>query len=436
MNILLTGATGFIGNNLARIFYLAGHRLRCAVRNRQRAQAQLPVCELVEIDFSKQKSAEAWLPLLQGIDVVVNAAGIFEQKNNQTFSLVHTEVPCALFEACALASIKRVVQISALGAKLDADTEFLRSKARADNFLFQQNVQSLVLQPSLVFGEGSASSELFMRLAMLPVMILPDGGNPYIQPVHIDDLTIAVMSYIENEGIEDENIDKRPSTTHYRALRVAAVGANVLSVRDYIQTLRQANSHVIGISSETLAKISRVMPVSWISADALSMLQRGSCADPHGFAALLNRAPLAPEDFAPTARKIRNSLILRDGFLVLRYSIALLWIATGIISLGIYPIESSKLLLARVGIPSLWQEPLLYMAAALDVLLGLATLFARRLRILWWTQLFTIFFYSAIIAWKLPEFWLHPYAPMLKNIPLLAAIYLMMRWENARVCHR
>lgn len=428
MNILLTGATGFIGNNLARTFYLAGHRLRCTVRNRRRAQAQLPVCELVEIDFTEQKSVEAWLPLLQGIDVVVNAAGIFEQKNNQTFSLVHTEVPCALFEACALASITRVVQISALGAELDADTEFLRSKARADNFLFQQNLQSLVLQPSLVFGESSASSELFVRLAMLPVLVLPDGGHQNIQPVHIDDLAIAVMSYIENKDIE-----KRALTTRYR---VAAVGAKALSVRDYIQTLRQANSYVIGISSETLAKISRVMPVSWISTDALSMLQRGSCADTHGFAALLNRAPLAPKEFGAVARKIRDGLVLRDGFLALRYSIALLWIATGIISLGIYPIESSKLLLARAGIPSLWQEPLLYMAAALDVLLGLATLFARRLGTVWWTQLIIIVFYSAVIAWKLPEFWLHPYAPMLKNIPLLAAIYLIMRWENARVCRR
>ena len=33
--------------------------------------------------------------------------------------------------------------------------------------------------------------------------------------------------------------------------------------------------------------------------------------------------------------------------------------------------------------------------------------------------------YSVIIAWMLPEFWLHPFGPLLKNIPLLAAIALL-----------
>ena len=43
-----------------------------------------------------------------------------------------------------------------------------------------------------------------------------------------------------------------------------------------------------------------------------------------------------------------------------------------------------------------------------------------------------IIFFSAVIAWKLPEFWLHPYAPMLKNIPLLAATYLLLFWDTVQ----
>jgi hypothetical protein len=51
---------------------------------------------------------------------------------------------------------------------------------------------------------------------------------------------------------------------------------------------------------------------------------------------------------------------------------------------------------------------------------------------LWRAQAALIVAYSVIIAIWLPEYWLHPYGPMLKNIPLLAVLVLLDVMEERR----
>jgi hypothetical protein len=72
----------------------------------------------------------------------------------------------------------------------------------------------------------------------------------------------------------------------------------------------------------------------------------------------------------------------------------------------------------------------LYGAAALDLLLGLLSLSARRRPSLWLIQIAVIVGYTIIVTVKLPEFWLHPYGPMLKNLPMLAAIWAVYELER------
>jgi hypothetical protein len=77
-------------------------------------------------------------------------------------------------------------------------------------------------------------------------------------------------------------------------------------------------------------------------------------------------------------------------------------------------------------VPPAWQPLALYGAAALDLLLGLLTLWPlRRQRWLWSAQIALIAGYTLIISWRLPEYWLHPYGPLTKNLPLLALLVLL-----------
>jgi hypothetical protein len=114
---------------------------------------------------------------------------------------------------------------------------------------------------------------------------------------------------------------------------------------------------------------------------------------------------------------------------LLRITLGLVWIVTGLLSLGLFPREASYELLGRAGIAPSFQPLMLDGAAMLDLLLGVFTLWpplrARWRCRLWAAQAALMLVYMAIIAAQLPEFWLHPFGPLLKNLPMLAVLLLL-----------
>jgi hypothetical protein len=116
---------------------------------------------------------------------------------------------------------------------------------------------------------------------------------------------------------------------------------------------------------------------------------------------------------------------------LMRYTLALVWLVTGALSLGIYPQQESLLLLERVGLRGDIALLVLYGAAALDLALGWLTL-ARPAPWLWKTQAALVIAYSLVIALYLPEFWLHPFGPLLKNLPILLLLWLLHQYAEKK----
>lgn len=109
---------------------------------------------------------------------------------------------------------------------------------------------------------------------------------------------------------------------------------------------------------------------------------------------------------------------------VCKMVVALIWLSTGIISLWIYPVEDSLALLARVGFDHAQGELALIGAGSLDIVLGLLTLCYPR-RGLWLLQGVLIVVYTLLISVFLPEYWLHPFGPILKNLAVLLLLWLL-----------
>lgn len=418
MIILITGATGFIGRRLTATLRARGHRVIAVGRHAEDSDA-------IAADFSRDTSISTWMPRLANVDVVVNAVGIIRERGTQTFENLHTRAPQALFSACAEAGVKKVVQISALGADR-GDTSYFTSKHAADQYLSSLPVRWAIVQPSLVFGAGGASATLFSLLASLPVIPLPGGGHQQVQPIHIDDLIVALSKIIEGPEMEGR--------------RVALVGPAPIRLKDFLQRLRARlqlpRAGFITIPNAVMqasALVAERLPGSLLDRDTLTMLNAGNTAPPDDTQRLLGRPPRDTD--ALIADEQRDALLIAAQLAwllpLLRFSIAFVWIWTGIVSLGLYPTEDSYELLARVGIAGALAPVMLYGAAVLDLLVGIGTLFMRR-KWLWLLQLAVIGGYTLIITFKLPEFWLHPYGPLSKNVVMLAAIYLLYKLEARR----
>lgn len=470
MRILIVGAGGMIGAALVARLQRTGHDLLLGVRDTDDARRRWPQWPAIAIDYLHPEP-ERWRRALASVDVVVNAVGIFREQGNQRFDALHVKGPAALFEAAAAAGVAHLVQISALGAAPDAASGYLASKGRADAALQALDRRASIVQPSFVYSPAGASTRWFAMLAALPVTALPGGGHQRIQPIHIDDVCEAIAALIERAPTEllptqlssselspSELSSTEPAPTEpapserelapTRAApaeptaaptRIALVGPRPLTVREYLTAFKRA----LGFAPRFVALPAVVLRLaapwlalrrdSMVTPESLRMLEAGNTADPGPVTALLGRAPRDAADFIGAGDRagLRREAQLAWLLPLLRWAVAAMWIVTGLVSAWVFPVEDSLALLARTGIEGPLARLALYAAALLDIGLGVAMLALRRRRWIYRAQLLLIAAYTATISLFLPEYWAHPYGPILKNLPVLAAIAVLHELDDA-----
>ncbi|MFL6549450.1 MAG: SDR family oxidoreductase [Povalibacter sp.] len=409
MLIAIAGGSGFIGGKLAQALRAHGHRVLIGSRTGNEG-------DRIEIDFARPIDSEQLARTLLGVDAVVNAVGILREHGTQSFERIHFLGPRSLFDACVRADVPRVIQVSALGAERGSSGYFI-SKRRADDYLMTLPLQWTIVRPALVYGPGGTSAAMFGMMASLPIIPLPGDGQQQLQPVHIDDLIDAMVRMIEQ------------SVCMRECVQIA--GPQRLSYRQYLETLRTA----LGLSRAWFISIPRglMRAAAWLGSfskhsmmdrQTLDMLEAGNVGDPDPLRRVLEREPRYPGHFITQERAADQRLRARLSWLLplLRYSMAAVWIWTGIVSMGLYSTRESYALLAQVGVHGTLASILLYGAAALDLALGLAVLLFRNRRPVWLAQIAVMLTFTVIISIWLPQYWLHPYGPILKNLPMLAGI--------------
>jgi uncharacterized protein YbjT (DUF2867 family) len=406
VRVLVIGAQGFIGRHVVQALEDAGHNVARGVRH---PTSESEVCT----DFGRMRQPQQWVSALRGVDAVVNAAGIFRERSAAQFTDVHDAGPRALFAACESAGVRRVVQVSALGADADARSAFHLSKRSADSDLAARSLDWVIVYPSLVFGPGGQSARQFAALASMPVVPLPGDGLQRVQPVHVHDLAAAIVSLTEGAASRS---------------RIEAVGPRAVTVREWLDVLRAQ----MGLERAGFLQVPLALVRALVGSEAVDMLQRGNTAPPAAFSRVLGRLPRPVEAFVQGAEAELLRLTSLHAWLLplLRWVLALTWVVSGVVSLGLHPVSSSLEMLARAGLTGALAYAALFGGALADVALGIATLLLKRgRRWMWRAQLALIAVYTAIITVALPELWLHPFGPVLKNLPMMAVIVLLHELE-------
>ncbi len=427
MNILLTGASGFIGSHLLRALVAAGHTVRACVRNQAAAEKHFPGPGYVICDFSKDTTSQQWQEHLTGIDIAINAVGIIRETGSQRFDTLHRDAPIALFKAAHDAGVSRIIQISALGADASAQSHYHLSKRAADDYLAELPLDWTILRPSIVYGPGAKSMALFRALSALPLTPQVADGQQPVQPLHINDLVRVVMHCLENDRPVHKRID--------------LVGPQPLTMRELLQLQRNwlglGRLRALPVPyhlSLAFAGIGGFLGSAPVNRESIEMLQRGNTGDVNVFIEHFGFTPRAmgeilTETPATTADRWYAGLyFLRP---LLRFALAFMWIFTGLTSAFFYPVEASYTMLAQTGISNILVPLTLYAAATLDLLLGLALLLSVHLRIAALIQIALMLLYSMIISVALPEFWLHPFGPVIKNLPLIVATLILIVMEES-----
>ncbi|MEY4643150.1 MAG: hypothetical protein RLZZ227_3144 [Pseudomonadota bacterium] len=285
MEILICGASGFVGRHLLQGLRAAGHNCIRGVRRPQSAQDRA-------VDYTRDLRPEQWLEKLQGIDVVINAVGVLRDTRAQPMRQLLAEAPSALFRAAAQAGVKRIVNFSALGIASTLEVPYFQRRREAETVLFASPpaLRWLNLRPSVIYGEDGASARMFRLLAALPVHGLPMGGTQQLQPVHIDDVVDATLRWLADDQAQSQSVN--------------AAGAEAVTMRGMLDSYRRQlgygpalHMHVPGFMVKLGARLGDLVPASPLCTDTLTMLNAGNTGDNQRFAQLLGRQPLGCGDF-------------------------------------------------------------------------------------------------------------------------------------------
>ncbi len=428
MKILLTGASGFIGHHILQVLEKQNYEVIACCRSPEKLFFKSESTRILQINFPNMTDQTDWLLHLRNIDVVINCVGIIAETKGQTFETLHTQAPTALFKAAEQTEVKKIIQISALGADESAQSAYHLSKKYADDALKNLNVDWYVLQPSIVYGDGAQSMALFHALAALPVHALIDGGKQLMQPVHVSDIAATIIQCL------------KPESPSY--LTLPMVGPKAISFKRLLEQLRQrlgkkpapAFSLPGGLAQRSVF-IGKWLGEPTFNAENIAMLRRGNSADAEPISQFLGHPTLSLEQqllLNPANQAERWHAGLYFLRPLLRLSIAFLWIWSGIVSIFFFPPEQSYQFLAASGITGSAAPFMLYGLAVMDIILGIATLSTYRIRPLILFQLTIIFLYTLTITFTLPEFWLHPFGPVLKNIPLLVTLLVYLNLEGEK----
>jgi uncharacterized protein YbjT (DUF2867 family) len=204
LSLCILGGTGFLGTRLAARLIKDGHAVTVLSRDREQHKhlLVLPGLTLENCDVYEEAQLSE---RLRGKDVVINLIGILNERGfaGRGFRRAHTELTRTLLLAMRSAGVRRLLQVTALKAAVDAPSHYLRSKGEAEKLIREQGaaLDWVILQPSVMFGPGDSFLNRFAGLlASVPFVFPLARPDARFQPVFVDDVVDAMLRCLQGDA--------------------------------------------------------------------------------------------------------------------------------------------------------------------------------------------------------------------------------------------
>lgn len=283
--VVLFGGGGFLGTYVAQELLRAGARVRIAERDPRHAFHLKPLAALgqaqsVAADITRPESVAR---AVEGATAVVNLVGVLKGR----FQALHVDGAANVARAAATAGVQRLVQISAIGADVQAASAYARSKGEGEATLQAAFPSATILRPSILFGPEDVFVNRFAgMISRLPILPVIRGGVRF-QPAWVVDVARAVAKCALTPVAAGQTLELG--------------GPQILTMLELQQWIAEAiarRPHFIEVPDVMAAGIARFgflpgAPITW---DQWLMLQHDNvvAAQADGFAALgISPAPLA-----------------------------------------------------------------------------------------------------------------------------------------------
>ncbi len=271
--IIITGATGFVGEEIVKQARAAGHPVRAIVRDPQRA-SWLVERYGVELFHGNVLYAPSIEGAMKDAKCVIHLVGIIREWKENTFERVHVQATKHVIDEAKKASVKRFVHMSALGTRENAGSRYLQTKWAGEDLVRKSGLAWSIFRPSFIYGPKDKAintlAKLVQRLPFVPVL---GDGNTKIQPISVANVARAFVGAIRN----DESISQV-----YDLCGPEAFTWNELY--DKLQAIlgtRKPKFHLpLPIARVQAALFEKILPNPPFTRDQLLMLQEDNVGNP------------------------------------------------------------------------------------------------------------------------------------------------------------
>lgn len=428
--ILVLGAYGLIGSGVVQCLQADGYDVIGMGRDIATGMRVLPSVEWIKGDLAQMGHPNDWRDVLSGISHVVNCAGALQDGPADDLDRIHHLVVQALARVCDT-SDTYLIQISAVGASIDASIPFLQTKGAGDAAISASGAKHCIIRPGLVLAPRAYGGTALLRmLAAAPFfqpVALPDAR---VQTVSLADLSGAVAAAVrgdlpdhaEFDLVEAEAHQLGEVVTRHRAWLGFAPAKTQLAAPAWMISS-------VAVIADGLGYLGWRSPLRNTS---ISVLAAGITGDPDGatgvglpppdsMARSLAKMPASAED-----RLFARSLLLMPLTVCV---LAFFWLASGIIGLVRLPAAAETL--TAVGWAPWLAGAAVFFWAVIDIVIGIAFLFRPWARRACWAAIGVSLLYLAAATLFTPFLWFDPLGPLVKILPgIILALLLRVMLEN------
>lgn len=425
MKILVLGGYGLIGDAIIGRLLRDGHQVTGLGRDVGDAGRRRPSVRWIAADMSKLLAAEDWLPLVAGMDAVVNAAGALQDGPRDHLDAVHRGSVVALVAACERAGVRRFAQISAIGADLASANPFFSTKAQGDKAVASSSLEWTILRPGLVIAPAAYGGTALLRaLAAFPGFVPAVMPRQPIQTVSVTDVAEAVSRAIAGSLPPRLAVDLVEAKARTLADVLLALRAWLGLPPARVVPMPAILGRLASIVADMLGSLGWRSP---LRSAALAAVARGVTGDATTWNQVCGR-PLQPLEatLADMPANVQERWFARLWLAkpVIFACLSLFWLVSGII--GLIRQEAAADVLVSHGVSAGFAHLSVLAGSAADILVGAAVVVRSLARRALLAMIAITLSYLAAATLLVPGLWLDPLGPLVKTIPALCLVLVAL----------
>lgn len=233
MQVVVTGASGFIAKNLRK--YLSDNNIKLISISRHDFKKVKNETKFItknydeKVIFSKLKNSNA----------LIHLVGIGKQTIDNDYNQIHFELTKKIINLCKKSKIKKIIYLSGLGVSKNTSLGYFISKYKAEKLIIDSKLDYTIFRPSYIVGKDDYLTKYLKKQIKAGQIQIPGSGTYSIQPIYIDDVTKIIFNALTQNNFNKMILD--------------LVGSESITFQKYVKEFsRRTNTQIKKINLETV----------------------------------------------------------------------------------------------------------------------------------------------------------------------------------------